>query len=291
MEQYHLRYFTRDEEFPFFIQYGFHKEDLEMHTHDFYELVIVLNGTAIHMVNQEEYLIQKGDVFVLSGSIAHGYRNTSDFHICNVMFRPEYFYPQMLDVKRSVGFHALFVIEPQRTKDNKFQSRLRLSMATYEQIYPLLASMIHTITYQPFAYQTQLYAHFLQLITILCNEYTLLSEQRNDGVLNLARLVSFMENHFQEPMTVPQLAQLSGFSERHFTRLFQATYQISPLQYLLKIRIRHASSLLRLSTLSISEIAYACGFEDSNYFSRQFHKTMGYSPKEYRRITEPFSDS
>lgn len=57
----YLRWFTSDhQQFPFFIQYGGHVEDMELHNHmDFTELVIVLNGHATHVVNTEEFFIKK----------------------------------------------------------------------------------------------------------------------------------------------------------------------------------------------------------------------------------------
>ena len=77
-----LNWFTQDETFPFFIQYGTHDEDLCLHTHaDFSELVIVLSGTATHVVDGEEYPIRKGDVFVIRNNTAHGYKHPKNFHI------------------------------------------------------------------------------------------------------------------------------------------------------------------------------------------------------------------
>ena len=57
----YLHYFTQDASFTFYIQYGYHEEDVEMHLHaDFSELVIVINGTAMHHVNNEAFFIKKG---------------------------------------------------------------------------------------------------------------------------------------------------------------------------------------------------------------------------------------
>ena len=60
----YLGYFTKDEEFPFFIQYGYHETPLDFHKHtDFLELVIVLSGSAMHHVNNDDaYFIKKGDI-------------------------------------------------------------------------------------------------------------------------------------------------------------------------------------------------------------------------------------
>ena len=67
-----LSAFLQDESFPFFIQYGIHKEPLYLHSHDnFSELVIVLSGSAEHIVDSERYRIRKGDVFVISDETEH----------------------------------------------------------------------------------------------------------------------------------------------------------------------------------------------------------------------------
>ena len=61
-----LNYFTQDDSFPFFIEYGGHDDEMFMHGHeDFCELVIVMDGTADHVVQQERFHVRKGDVFVM----------------------------------------------------------------------------------------------------------------------------------------------------------------------------------------------------------------------------------
>lgn len=124
MEALYLHYFTDDRTFPFYIQYGYHDADLKMHSHsDFCELVIVFGGTAMHNVNDESYFIKKGDVFVLGGGTAHGYHDTHQLQICNIMFQPDKFLFEN-DIRKLSGFHALFVIEPYLTEKKKFSEPL-----------------------------------------------------------------------------------------------------------------------------------------------------------------------
>ena len=74
MENMRLNYFTNDDSFPFFIQYGAHENTMFIHDHeDFSELVVVMDGTAEHIVESERFPIKKGDVFVLGSGIQHGY--------------------------------------------------------------------------------------------------------------------------------------------------------------------------------------------------------------------------
>jgi AraC family L-rhamnose operon transcriptional activator RhaR/AraC family L-rhamnose operon regulatory protein RhaS len=57
----------------------------------------------------------------------------------------------------------------------------------------------------------------------------------------------------------------------------------SPIDHLLHVRIQKATELLAGSDRTITDIAFDCGFTDSNYFTRQFRKTTGHSPSEYRK--------
>ena len=66
-------------------------------------------------------------------------------------------------------------------------------------------------------------------------------------------------------------------------RLFRHHVGHSPVDYLIRLRIGRAAEMLRRETARISEVSEAAGFTDSNYFSRQFHRVMGVSPRDYRR--------
>lgn len=92
ISEMYLQYFTAQKDFPFYIQYGHHDENMFLHNHaDFSELVFVLGGHATHIVNDEEYPIQKGDVFVINENTSHAYKDPRHFRICNIMFQPDYF--------------------------------------------------------------------------------------------------------------------------------------------------------------------------------------------------------
>jgi len=72
-------------------------------------------------------------------------------------------------------------------------------------------------------------------------------------------------------------------SERNLRRVFSHAVGMPPSRYIQQIRIAHATSLLESTQRSITEIAFDCGFEDSNYFSRQFQSVMKLSPRAYRK--------
>lgn len=283
-ELMYLNYFTKEDTFPFFIQYGFHQNPMYLHSHaDFVELVVVLEGEAIHQVEEEQYPIQKGDVFVIGPHTSHGFLRPGHLKICNLMFRKELLSHSEHDIKTSPGYHSLFILEPYLSKEEFFTSRLKLAPGEYQMTFQLITDLIWEYEHKPCGWMTMVSAMFMELVVRLSRAYEKLPIQPKGSVLSLSTPVAYMELHYTESLTMEYLAALAGFSPRHFSRLFHTTYELTPFQYLTNLRLQKASTLLKTTALSISDIADQCGFEDSNYFSRQFKNHYHRSPREFRK--------
>lgn len=278
-----LSIFTKDETFPFFIQYGEHKEDLYLHSHDnFSELVIVLNGTAEHIVDDERYRIMKGDVFVISDETEHGYTDVHDFRICNIMFDPRYFMTPELDITGSAGFQALFVLEPQCTKNKSFTSRLRLDIDSFIRINSMIEKMHKEYSEKNIGWKTMIKSDFLELTVMLSRLYSIDNLADEKGIITLASAIAYIEKNYTEQLTVAGLAKLSNYSERQFLRLFHKAFGCMPMTYVANLRMQKARELLRTTDLTVTETAFRCGYSDSNYFSRVFKKFNDATPSEFR---------
>lgn len=284
MLTFQLDLFTGTTDFPLFIQYGHHEDDLFLHTHaDFNELTIVLSGSATHIVNNEKYFIKKGDMFVIGDNIAHGFENPHELKICNIMYRLNSLLWSGNDITKSAGFHALFVIEPYLNRDNSFKSRLVLSLSQFELINTIIAGMINEYSTKNEGWKTILYSNFLQLVVLLSRAYEV-NLDATAVVLNIALPLAYIGNHFTESITIEELARQANMSVRHFSRVFHNVYNISPKDYIIQFRIQNSYSLLKNTDLTISEIAFKSGFNDSNYYARQFKKLTGLTPRQYRNF-------
>jgi len=282
ISEMHLQYFTAQKDFPFYIQYGHHDENMFLHNHaDFSELVFVLGGHATHIVNDEEYPIQKGDVFVINENTSHAYKDPRHFRICNIMFQPDYFLKNFGDIKSLPGYHSLFVIEPALTQQNGFQSRIHLAPDVFDTFDQMITRIHHEYVSHSAGYQTMTSGLFLQMITSLSRLFDK-SGEADDNTVSLANTVAYMEFHFREDISVEELASMSGMSPRHFRRVFHEIYGTSPLKYLHTLRIRSAARLLRSTDLPVTEIAIRSGYPDGNYFSGKFKQFMGMPPLKYR---------
>lgn len=280
-----LRYFTKDEAFPFSIHYGVHDEEMPYHRHrDFCELVIVLDGSAQHIVSDCLYHIKKGDVFVLGDGIYHGYKEVDKLRICNIMFRPENLLSADYDIKKYSGFHSLFMLTPSISNTIVFKNRMTLSSDSYLKLKNMISLAIDEYENNRPGRYTIISSYFMQIVVELSRAYTLYSEENGSIQDGIAKAAAFMETNYSRDIKSEELFSISHYSERHFNRLFQSIYRISPQKYLINIRIRQACILLRETGLSITEIAIRCGFSSSNYFARLFKKYMNMSPNEYRSV-------
>jgi AraC-like DNA-binding protein len=97
------------------------------------------------------------------------------------------------------------------------------------------------------------------------------------------RVVEHVRRNLHQPLTVSDLAGISGLSRAHFSRRFAESEGIPPAEYVLDQRMRHAARLLTSHAhLPIKEIASLTGFDEPNYFSKVFRRFFGTSPTEFR---------
>jgi AraC family transcriptional regulator len=98
----------------------------------------------------------------------------------------------------------------------------------------------------------------------------------------LRRVLDRMHN-LTTSVDLQTLAAESGYSPRHFLRMFQASTGMTPHRYLLQLRIERARELMRDKTMSLIDIAAECGFSSHSHMSSAFHQFMGVTPTSFRR--------
>ena len=99
----------------------------------------------------------------------------------------------------------------------------------------------------------------------------------------LAAALSVIHTRWSEPLTLPDLARAAGMSRSTFAGRFRATAQVSPMVYLARWRLLKARDMLADHTLSIAQVAAACGHRSTEGFSRAFKRAYDESPTELRR--------
>ena len=81
-----------------------------------------------------------------------------------------------------------------------------------------------------------------------------------------------------------RVAELSGISDRYLRKLFSENLRISPVDYLLSLRIDRAKALIKKNESNSKEIAYLCGFSSPQYFNLKFKQYTGMTPLAYKKL-------
>lgn len=129
--------------------------------------------------------------------------------------------------------------------------------------------------------ESTLSAHITDILNIFL---TPASENRKISACTamIADSVAFINEHFQEPLTLEAIAKKATLSPYYFTRIFTREIGFTPHQYLINIRISAAKFMLKSSEMSVKDIAFSTGFNSESSFCTTFKKWTGSTPSQYR---------
>lgn len=250
------------------------------HGHGFLEIVIVEKGRAMHVTEGGSHTVGRGDVFILNPSRSHAYRHPRGFSIVNVLVRESFVRQQEAELGVLAGYQTLFNLLPYPLENGSYSNRIHLDETALVLVLDFAGKI------EGFCKSTRpegpVFCHawgrlLLAQLAAECEQSVDDSQQTA-----LARAIAKVEQSIMEPLALADIVSQSGMSERTLLRRFREATGRSPIQHQTHCRLRQACKLLANSELNVTEIAMSCGFQDSNYFTRQFTKVHGVSPRQWR---------
>lgn len=245
------------------------------HCHPYFELFYIENGACRFLVESSMYDLHTGDFMLIPPGVFHYTRYL--FGPCKrsaVFFREE-------DIGESIkrllpqggGFFSGMRIFQVPAAHLEQISALLLRMAAEEKIHDERSGPMLQV--------------LLQELFLLCGRECRFPQDTPANIHTTDRQIvqaaQFISEHYMEPITAADIASASGFSPNYLSRKFRQAAGIGVHEYLVFIRLRHAALELVSTDDSITEIAFRCGFSDSNYFKDAFKKRYGLTPRAYRK--------
>ncbi len=131
----------------------------------------------------------------------------------------------------------------------------------------------------------QLYDKLTTLLALIMEEswHPEVQASRTVPKRDMLEIKTFIDEHYQEKLTLESLASEFYISKHYLARRFKEQCGVTVMNYIHQVRITQGKHLLRFTEHPIEAIAGLCGVPDANYFSRTFRKVEGISPAEYRR--------
>ena len=274
------KYF-KDPSFPLAVSY-YQQSLTEPHSHDFHELVIVLNGSGQHVTESLTYPISVGDVFVVKPMCGHYYKDMSKLKLINILYLFDDLAIPRLDLIDIPGYHVLFEFEPALREKGCFKSRLNLDMGQLLTAERIVAKLHNELRRRGKGYRFVALLHFMELLAHLSRCYAPYGNSSSRRLLQVSSMMSFIERNFMNPISLGEIIKKGHMSLSTANRAFREAISMTPINYLIKVRMEHAAKLLRSGSGTVGEVAMRCGFKDSNYFSKQFKQFMGKSPRGYQ---------
>lgn len=272
-----------DPAFRFNILFVKHDGAFKMHSHEYCELVIVLGGRGVHLTDYENYALEEGDVFVITGNTRHGFRDAKDLKLCNIQYDPHQFLRGQRPLNKMMGYHALFDLEPRSNQPDHFNERLHLSTEELVHVTSLLATLKAEFDGHNEGREVVIKSTFLLLVTYLSRLYDRHKRDQGTPLVRMANVIAHIQKHFREPLRIGDLARIAHLSASQFQRTFKRTYQTTPKKFIQQVRLHEACEMLKDPNRDITNIAYETGFSSSSFFATQFKQCIGESPSQYRR--------
>lgn len=278
-----LQQYLRPHFIPLYVEEvirGKHPENC-FHGHTFMEIVLVVDGTAEHIVDGIRHPITAGDVLLLNPGLSHAYDHTETLHIINLTYDPQALSMPLLDSNQLPKFSLFTDMAAKRSAVEMVAPVIHLDNAVARRIYRVMQELEDELNSSLPARMFRGLALFMSAIAMLCREFRSEDCINTDGYL-VGNAIAYMNSHFSEDIQIEQLPAMVNMSRRNFFYRFRRSTGYAPAEYLREIRLSRAKEMLLQTEYPISEIALDCGFCDGNHMCRIFRQHTGCTPREFR---------
>lgn len=258
---------------------------VQRHWHAHIEILLIRRGTFSLELNLENYPLNEGDICIFNSGELHQIAGQCPSTAHDAFL----FDPCILDFSYPDEWQEQW-IRPLLNHSLVIRHLLRPGDPGYPEIRNFLEQLLHHGTEKKEGWYIrskllllELFACFSENGLLLPNAMQPAAEMQK--ISRYKAIVSYIEEHYSEPVSLAQIAAQIGCNHQYLCRFFKDIAGITPIQYLILYRISRAAFLLANTDQSILEISMDCGFENVSYFIRKFKETKGCTPKEYRKHT------
>lgn len=273
---------------PFFREFSSGYKGL-YHYHTYLEIIFVLEGQAIHKVENEKINIKKGDIFFIGQNINHSITVPEDgiIRYASFAFLPEIIDSNLSMQKLNKGLNY-FLVEPFYCKPRS-AFKIKVEGESFIRLAILAFNIIHSFN-QNFPKQSdQTFDLFKAFIKMLYDEYKSImgdsvKTSSKDEKLFWAAIME-VEKKLTEKFTLDELAKEVGVGRTKLAQVFKEHQGESVMTYAKRRRVEKAAEFLQNTDMPIVDVAFESGFHDLSYFNRAFKKTYKKSPSSYRKAS------
>ena len=240
------------------------RKRMRNHSHDNYEIYYITKGTCCYFIENKAYYLIPGDVVIIPNNIVHSTEYQNTVYSRMLINCADYYIPE--SIKSLLPDLVYHYRNPNIVHE----------IDTLFQKVKAESNNIDDLSQEIF----RCYTNMLFFLLIRNPNLVTPSEEEKHYIDDA---LEFLQNHFASNITLPDLAGRYFVSPEHFSRVFKSKTGFNFSEYINILRLQRAESLLKqMNAAPITEIAAACGFNDSNYFSLKFKELYGIPPKKFQ---------
>lgn len=242
------------------------------HQHLRIEINYVKKGNCILHLDNESVNFKEGEIMVITSEVNHLFEAGSEgTTLMQLEFLPEIFGHFNLNaLSEETGLTPVTVF----SEENRL-----IKIVNNVRIMRAVQRIVNELKLKSKYYQYLVVMYYAELLILI---YRYMDESYLPICTNesLKKGISYIRLNYQTDITITDVADHTGISERYLRKLFAQYLNLSPLDYLNQIRINKSIELLRNTEMSVKEVCFICGFKSPQYFSRIFKQQTGVSPRE-----------
>ncbi len=262
---------------------AFPETAIPLHWHDEIELLYVVKGKLLVQFGSERIVLNEGEGLFINSDIIH---KTDSANGKYTLIHTIVFHPRLIAEPNNQNCWNKYI---RPLTDNSRIPVLKLSedSAWQEKILSGIRTSWESIAFDRYGFELRARNELSEVLLTLTEhqEVTGITMTGNDLRNNerLKKILMYIHEHYSEEITLDDIAQVTMISRSSCLRLFRETLDTTPIGYVNQYRLMAAARYLEETDWLISEIGYRCGFNEMGYFSAQFRKIFGMSPRNYRR--------
>lgn len=267
-------------------QEGYFFGDIPWHWHDEFEFGHILGGSMLYKTNRHEFILKEGDGIFINSGVLHYLHPLEPLE--KIRLQTQFFDKAFLAGSSGSVFDIKYItpVVEQKQLDavplyyenpksreilEKMKEAAQLSLKG-ERFFELrLRSLFAGLWENVYSWAADMKKSD--------DSYNALEDER------IKQMMLYIQEHYSEKLTVDEIASHIPISERECYRLFQKSLGITPVDFVMALRLQKAQELLMNTKKSILEVALETGFNTSSYFGKIFKHHHHMTPKQYREFS------
>ena len=252
-----------------------------LHWHPDFEIATAEFEVLDYQVGEHHIILEAGDSIFVNGNMLHGIKQLSG-EIPDPM--PNIVFSGALITTETSTIYPKYILPIAQCNSLPFVV-FRHSDHFYSEINCLIKDTYRQMNEKKTCYELAVQRNINRIFEFLYCNFTVLPKteatriQINNQV-RLQKMLTYIYENYTESVTLEDIAKAADISRSEAGRCFRTYMGCSPVEALIQYRLQMAHRLLSERTQTIQQISYACGFNSTNYFSRQFKKRYGYAPSQ-----------